>query len=54
MQAGGVLGMVVGPLLLLVCINLAKLGIFRPVLDDLALAARDINAILRSGRKTQR
>lgn len=52
MKAGGVLGMVVGPLLLLVCINLAKLGIFRPVLDDLALAAGDINAILRSGRKT--
>ena len=52
MKLGGVLGMVVGPLLLLVCINLAKLGIFRPVLDDLALAAGDISAILRSGRKT--
>ena len=51
MEAGGVLGMVVGPLLLLVCINLAKLGIFRPLLDDLALAAGDINAILRSGRR---
>ena len=51
MKIGGVLGMVVGPLLLLVCINLAKLGIFRPVLDDLSLAAQDINAILRSGRK---
>ena len=51
MKMGGVLGMVVGPLLLLVCINLAKLGIFRPVLDDLALAASDISAILRSGRK---
>lgn len=53
MRAGGVLGMVVGPLLLLVCINLAKLGIFRPVLDDVALAAQDINAILRSGRKKE-
>ena len=53
MKAGGVLGMVVGPLLLLVCINLAKLGIFRPVRDDLALAAGDINAILRSGRRAQ-
>ena len=51
MKLGGVLGMVVGPLLLLVCINLAKLGIFRPVLDDLALAAGDISAILRSGRR---
>lgn len=53
MKLGGVLGMVVGPLLLLVCINLAKLGIFRPVLDDLSLAAADINAILRSGRKRE-
>lgn len=53
MKLGGVLGMVVGPLLLLVCLNLAKLGIFRPVLDDLSLAARDINAILRSGRKRE-
>ncbi len=52
MKVGGVLGMVLGPLLLLVCINLAKLGIFRPVLDDLALAAGDINAILRSGDRT--
>ena len=51
MKLGGVLGMVVGPLLLLVCINLAKLGIFRPVLNDLSLAASDIHAILRSGRK---
>ena len=51
MKLGGVLGMVVGPLLLLVCINLAKLGIFRPVLDDLSLAAWDIHAILRSGRR---
>ncbi len=53
MKLGGVLGMVVGPLLLLVCINLAKLGIFQPVLDDLSLAARDINAILRSGRRRE-
>lgn len=51
MKLGGVLGMVVGPLLLLVLINLAKLGIFRPVLDDLSLAASDISAILRSGRR---
>ena len=53
MKMGGVLGMVVGPLLLLVCINLAKLGIFRPAMNDLALAARDINAVLRSGRRPQ-
>lgn len=47
MRIGGVLGMVVGPLLLLVCVNLAKLGIFRPVMRDLSLAASDISAILR-------
>ena len=51
MKLGGVLGMVLGPLLLLVCVNLAKLGIFRPVLDDLTLAAGDIGAILKSGQK---
>ena len=47
MRVGGVLGMVVGPLLLLVCINLAKLGIFRPVVADLRLAVRDVAAILK-------
>ena len=50
MRAGGVLGMVIGPLLLLVCVNLAKLGIFRPALLDLSLAASDIHAILRDRR----
>ena len=50
MRAGGVLGMVIGPLLLLVCVNLARLGIFRPALRDLSLAASDIHAILRTGR----
>ena len=50
MRAGGVLGMVIGPLLLLVFVNLAKLGIFRPALRDLSLAASDIHAILRAGR----
>ena len=41
--------MVTGPLLL-VFVNLAKLGIFRPALRDLSLAASDIHAILRTGR----
>ena len=53
MKMGGVLGMVVGPLLLLVFINLAKLGIFRPVMSDISMAAGDINAILRSGRRPE-
>ncbi len=50
MKVGGVLGMVVGPLLLLVCINLTKLGIFRPVAWDIRLAALDVAALLREGR----
>ncbi len=51
MKAGGVLGMVFGPLILLVIINLGKLGIFRPAMDDVRLAAADTMAILRAGRK---
>ncbi len=51
MQAGGVAGMILGPLLLLVCINLTKLGIFQPVMNDIQMAAKDIAAILRTGRK---
>lgn len=51
MRVGGVLGMIVGPLLLLVFINLAKLGIFHPVADDVRLAAGDVLSIMKSGRK---
>lgn len=51
MKAGGVLGMVFGPLILLVIINLGKLGIFRPAMDDIRLAVSDTMAILRAGRK---
>ena len=47
MQLGGVAGMILGPLLLLVLINLAKLGIFRPVAGDLRAAAVDIGALLK-------
>ena len=54
MRAGGVLGMVIGPLLLLVCVNLARLGIFRPAMRDLSLAASDISAILRSGQTPEK
>ncbi len=51
MLVGGVLGMIVGPLLLLVLINLAKLGIFSPVMGDLSSAASDVAAILKGGHK---
>ena len=50
MKAGGVLGMVLGPVLLLVVMNLARLGIFRPVLEDVKRAAADVSAILAGGR----
>lgn len=51
MLLGGVLGMIVGPLLLLVLINLAKLGIFSPTMADLSAAASDVAAILKGGHK---
>ncbi len=51
MLVGGVLGMIVGPLLLLVLINLAKLGIFSPVMGDLSMAASDVAAVLKGGHK---
>ena len=49
MKAGGVVGMVLGPVLLLVAINLARLGIFTPFLRDLRRAAADVSAILAGG-----
>ena len=46
MQIGGVLGMILGPLLLLVLINLWKLGTFDKVIRDLKLAFEDVLALL--------
>lgn len=50
MQLGGVLGMVFGPLILLVVINLWKLGTFDPLWSDLRLCAEDLNALLAASR----
>lgn len=50
MRLAGVAGMIVGPLLILVCINLGKLGVFRPAAGDVRMAAADVRAILRGGR----
>lgn len=47
MRLAGVAGMVFGPLLILVCINLGKQGIFRPTANDLRMAAADVRAILK-------
>lgn len=52
MRLGGVAGMVLGPIALLVILNLTRLGIFRPAEQDLRRAARDVRAILREGRET--
>ena len=46
MKLGGVLGMILGPTVLLICLNLAAMGIFRGLRLDLEAAGRDICAIL--------
>ena len=46
MKLGGVLGMVFGPVVLLVILNLAGMGMFRGARLDLEAAARDLAAIL--------
>lgn len=46
MKLAGVLGMVFGPVILLVLLNLAGMGMFRGVRLDLEAAARDIAGIL--------
>lgn len=54
MRLGGVLGMIVGPLLLLVLINLGKLGIFRPAARDIRMAVADVRAILRESHEEKK
>lgn len=46
MKLGGVVGMILGPILLLVLLNLAGMGMFHGLRLDLVAAARDIAAIL--------
>lgn len=46
MKLGGVLGMILGPITLLVLLNLSGLGMFRGLRLDLSAAARDLSAIL--------
>lgn len=50
MRLYGVLGMILCPILLLVVLNLASLGLFDGVRLDLKLAFADVLAILRVGR----
>ena len=53
MQVAGVLGMILGPILLLVLLNLAGMGMFRGLRLDIAAAVRAIAALL-SQRPAQR
>lgn len=46
MKLAGVLGMVLGPVVLLVILNLSGMGMFRGIQLDLEAAARDLAAIL--------
>ena len=46
MKVGGVLGMILGPICLLVLMNLVGMGMFHDLRLDLSAAARDIAAIL--------
>lgn len=46
MKAAGVLGMILGPILTLVILNLAGMGMFRGLRLDLAAAVQDLGAIL--------
>ena len=47
LRFGGVLGMVLAPMVVLMLRNLYEAGTFRPAIQDLSLACRDLSAILR-------
>lgn len=47
MKLGGVAGMILGPVLLLVAVNLARSGMFDAVAADLRAAAQDLGNILK-------
>lgn len=53
MRTAGVLGMILGPVLLIMIRNLWRAGMFRATVDDLTLMARDMHAILHSGHEEQ-
>lgn len=46
MRVGGVLGMILGPILTLVVLNLTTMGIFHGIRLDIVAAAQDVSAIL--------
>lgn len=48
MKVGGVAGMILGPVVLLVVLNVCKAGVFDNTAADIALAIRDTRAILKN------
>ncbi|MEA4955920.1 MAG: sporulation integral membrane protein YtvI [Pseudoflavonifractor sp.] len=50
MKMGGVTGMILGPVLCLVVINVCRSGVLDHFLEDMKLAAADLSAILKSGQ----
>lgn len=48
MQLGGVAGMILGPVVLLVVINVCKAGVFDSTAGDVGLAIRDTRALLKN------
>ena len=53
MKTAGVLGMILGPVLVLMIRNLWRAGMFRASMSDLTLAFRDLHAILQSDREEE-
>ena len=47
MRLGGVLGMILGPVILVVLLNIGRSGVLDNVLADLSMAAADLSALLR-------
>lgn len=50
MRLGGVLGMILGPVVCMVLLNLIRSGLFDGALADVRLAVRDVTAILKTPR----
>lgn len=48
MQLGGVWGMILGPVVLLIIINITKSGVFAGTAADLSLAVNDVAALLKN------
>lgn len=50
MRLAGVLGMILGPVALLIVINIVKMDVFSGVHRDISLAVQDVRALLATDR----